>query len=168
MHASQVDYTNLFRSLGNFDSSADATNNTLRDRFIDRASFDAWAAAYRARLQREPGTDSERKTRMKAVNPKYILRNYLAQNAIEQAEKHRDYSEIDRLLMLLGKPFDEQPEMESYAARTAGLGATDRGELLVLINYGQAAVVTGWAYERISPRLASSVYGPLAPAVWRE
>jgi uncharacterized protein YdiU (UPF0061 family) len=116
MHANRIDYTNLFRSLGNFDSSADATNNTLRDRFIDRASFDAWAAAYRARLQREPGTDSERKTRMKAVNPKYILRNYLAQNAIEQAEKHRDYSEIDRLLMLLGKPFDEQPEMESYAA----------------------------------------------------
>jgi len=116
MHANQVDYTNLFRSLGNFDSSADATNNTLRDQFIDRASFDAWAAAYRARLQQEPGTDSERKMRMDAVNPKYILRNYLAQNAIEQAERHRDYSEIDRLLMLLGKPFDEQPEMESYAA----------------------------------------------------
>jgi len=116
MHASRIDYTNLFRSLGNFDSSADATNNTLRDRFIDRASFDAWAAAYRARLQQDPGTDSERKVRMDAVNPKYILRNYLAQNAIEQAEKHRDYSEIDRLLMLLGKPFDEQPEMESYAA----------------------------------------------------
>ncbi|HEY8888064.1 MAG TPA: YdiU family protein [Gallionella sp.] len=116
MHASRIDYTNLFRSLGNFDSSADSINDTLRDQFIDRASFDAWAAAYRARLQQDPGTDSERKVRMDAVNPKYILRNYLAQNAIEQAEKHRDYSEIDRLLMLLGKPFDEQPEMESYAA----------------------------------------------------
>jgi uncharacterized protein YdiU (UPF0061 family) len=88
----------------------------LRDQFIDRASFDGWAAAYRARLQQEPGTDGERKARMDAVNPKYILRNYLAQKAIEQAEKHRDYGEIDRLLVLLGKPFDEQPEMESYAA----------------------------------------------------
>ena len=121
MHAGRIDYTNLFRSLGNFDTSADATNDTLRDRFIDRASFDgaafdAWAAAYRARLQQQPGTDSERKVRMDAVNPKYILRNYLAQNAIEKAEKHRDYSEIDRLLILLGKPFDEQPGMESYAA----------------------------------------------------
>ena len=116
MHASQADYTNLFRSLGNFDSSADAANVLLRDRFIDRAVFDAWAAAYRARLLHEPGTDSERKARMDAVNPKYILRNYLAQNAIERAEKHRDYSEIDRLLILLGKPFDEQPGMESYAA----------------------------------------------------
>jgi protein adenylyltransferase len=116
MHANQIDYTRLFRSLGNFDSSAGASNESLRDQFIDRASFDAWAAAYRARLQRESGTDDERKARMDAVNPKYILRNYLAQNAIELAEKQRDYSEINRLLKLLGKPFDEQPEMESYAA----------------------------------------------------
>jgi serine/tyrosine/threonine adenylyltransferase len=116
MRASQVDYTNLFRSLGDFDSSADAANAPLRDQFIDRAAFDAWSAAYRARLQHEPGTDGERKTRMDAVNPKYILRNYLAQNAIEKAEKQRDFSEIDRLLSLLAKPFDEQPEMETYAA----------------------------------------------------
>jgi len=116
MQSSQLDYTNLFRSLGNFNTASGATNNLLRDQFIDRAAFDAWAAAYRARLQHEAGTDSERKVRMDAVNPKYILRNYLAQNAIERAEKHRDYSEIDVLLNLLVKPFDEQPEMESYAA----------------------------------------------------
>jgi uncharacterized protein YdiU (UPF0061 family) len=115
MHSSQLDYTNLFRSLGDFNSSADASNETLRDQFIDRAAFDAWAASYRARLQHQPGTDSERKVRMNAVNPKFILRNYLAQNAIESAEKNRDFSEIDRLLALLGKPFDEQPGMESYA-----------------------------------------------------
>lgn len=116
MHTGRIDYTNLFRNLGNFDSSANATNDMLRDQFTDRAAFDAWAATYRVRLQQQSGSDSERKTRMDAVNPKYILRNYLAQNAIEKAEKHRDYSEIDRLLNLLGKPFDEQPEMESYAA----------------------------------------------------
>ncbi len=116
MHANQIDYTNLFRSLGNFNSSADAANHTLRDQFIDRTSFDAWAETYRARLKLEPYTDSERKARMDAVNPKYILRNYLAQNAIERAEKHRDYTEIDRQLILLAKPFDEQSEMESYAA----------------------------------------------------
>ena len=116
MRSSQLDYTNLFRSLGNFNSSADATNDLLRDQFIDRTAFDTWAAAYRARLQHEACTDSERKARMDAVNPKYILRNYLAQNAIEKAGKNRDFSEIDRLLNLLVKPFDEQPEMESYAA----------------------------------------------------
>lgn len=116
MHSSQLDYTNLFRSLGDFDSPADAGNETLRDQFIDRTAFDAWASSYRARLQHQPGTDSERKVRMNAVNPKYILRNYLAQSAIEMAEKNRDFSEIERLLALLGKPFDEQPGMERYAA----------------------------------------------------
>ncbi len=121
MHAGGIDYTNLFRSLGNFYSSADASNEMLRDRFIEReefdgAGFDAWAAAYKMRLQRQSGTDRDRKARMDAVNPKYILRNYLAQNAIRLAEKQRDFSEIDRLLALLAKPFDEQPGMESYAA----------------------------------------------------
>ena len=116
MHDGGVDYTRLFRSLGNFDSSADAANEQLRDQFIDRAAFDAWAVAYRARLRQESGTDNERKSRMDAVNPKYILRNYLAQHAIEKAEKQRDYSEIDRLLALLARPYDEQPGMESYAA----------------------------------------------------
>jgi len=116
MRSSHIDYTNLFRGLGNFDSAADASNSLLRDQFIDRAAFDSWAESYRARLQHQPGTDSERKARMDAVNPKYILRNYLAQSAIERAEQQRDFSEIDRLLALLGKPFDEQPGMERYAA----------------------------------------------------
>jgi hypothetical protein len=116
MQASRADYTNLFRSLSNFNSAADAQNSALRDQFIDRAAFDEWAAAYRARLQAEHSVDQARKLAMDRVNPKYILRNYLAQVAISKAEKERDYSEVDRLLHLLARPFDEQPEMESYAA----------------------------------------------------
>ncbi|MBI3479029.1 MAG: YdiU family protein [Nitrosomonadales bacterium] len=116
MQASQLDYTRLLRSLGNFNSAPDANNSGLRDQFVDRAAFDGWASSYRARLLHETGTDSARKMRMDAVNPKYILRNYLAQTAIEKAEKDRDFSEVDRLLRLLGKPFDEQAEMERYAA----------------------------------------------------
>ena len=53
---------------------------------------------------------------MLAVNPKFILRNYLAQIAIEAACNQRDFSEVNRLLSLLSKPFDEQPEMQNYAA----------------------------------------------------
>jgi uncharacterized protein YdiU (UPF0061 family) len=53
---------------------------------------------------------------MDKVNPKYVLRNYLAQTAISKAEQERDFSEVDRLLALLSRPYDEQPEMESYAA----------------------------------------------------
>jgi serine/tyrosine/threonine adenylyltransferase len=116
MQASQLDFTNLFRSLSQFKSAADEKNCLLRDQFIDRAAFDEWAGLYRARLKTEPATDAQRKIGMDKVNPKYILRNYLAQTAIGKAEKERDYSEVDRLLVLLARPFDEQPEMAAYAA----------------------------------------------------
>jgi uncharacterized protein YdiU (UPF0061 family) len=52
---------------------------------------------------------------MLAANPKFILRNYLAQQAIAAAE-NRDYSELERLHDVLRHPFDEQPEHEAYAA----------------------------------------------------
>jgi uncharacterized protein YdiU (UPF0061 family) len=52
---------------------------------------------------------------MRQSNPKYILRNYLAQQAIALAEQG-DYSEIERLHRLLQHPFDEQPGCEHYAA----------------------------------------------------
>ena len=66
------------------------------------------------RLRSEGSLDAERKVRMDRVNPKYILRNYLAQVAIEKAER-KDFSEVDRLRGVLRMPFDEQPEMEHYA-----------------------------------------------------
>jgi uncharacterized protein YdiU (UPF0061 family) len=53
---------------------------------------------------------------MKQVNPKYVLRNYLAQNAIQLAVEQKDYSEIERLRLLLTNPFAEQAERERYAA----------------------------------------------------
>jgi uncharacterized protein YdiU (UPF0061 family) len=55
------------------------------------------------------------RTRMNRVNPKFGLRNYLAETAIRKAEDGRDYREIDTLMMLLRAPFDEHPGFESYA-----------------------------------------------------
>ena len=52
---------------------------------------------------------------MNRVNPKYVLRNYLAQTAIEKAQK-KDFSEIDRLLSLLQNPYSDQSGMDAYAA----------------------------------------------------
>jgi len=51
---------------------------------------------------------------MNQVNPKYVLRNHLAQQAIEKAQK-KDFSEVTKLLNILSSPFDEQPDYESYA-----------------------------------------------------
>lgn len=116
LSANHVDYTNFFRVLGSFRSEQEDLNEPLRDMFLDRAAFDAWATRYRHRLLNQGGRDEERKRRMNRVNPKYVLRNYLAQNAISLAAEKRDFSEVDRLLNLLRDPFAEQPAMEQYAA----------------------------------------------------
>lgn len=109
----QVDFTNFFRALSDFDESAE--NDFLRDTFIQRIRFDQWVNNYSARLDLEGLDQSDRRTDMLAVNPKYVLRNYMAQTAINKAES-KDYSEIENLLNLLEKPYDEQDDMESYAA----------------------------------------------------
>ncbi len=116
MHDSHVDYTNFFRALGSFHQDNPSANAPVRDQFLNREGFDWWADRYRTRLKAERSVDAERKTRMDACNPKYILRNYLVHVAIERATQHRDYSEIDRLRELLCRPFDDRPEMNDYAA----------------------------------------------------
>ncbi len=115
MAAGRVDYTIFFRSLGGFKSGEGEKNDALRDFFVNRDGFDRWATRYAARLRAEGSRDEDRQPRMHRVNPKYVLRNYLAQVAIERA-REKDYTEIDRLRQLLRDPFAEQPEMESYAA----------------------------------------------------
>lgn len=112
----RVDYTNFLRRLCDFDSQPGAANTRVRDLFLDRAGFDAWAARYAAALRGVGCADAERGKAMRSVNPKYILRNHLAEIAIRRAADHRDYSEIARLYTLLSRPFDEQPEFEAYAA----------------------------------------------------
>lgn len=115
LHDSRADYTTFFRRLGDFDSAPAAGNAPLRDLFAQRDAFAAWAGRYCARLALEAGTDAGRKQRMDRVNPKYVLRNYLAETAIRRAADERDYSEIDRLMRLLARPYDEQPAMQAYA-----------------------------------------------------
>ena len=114
MQNSHVDFTSFFRRLGELRLTDPASDEPLRDLFIDRPAFDAWAVQYRARLKREQSVDAERRLAMHAVNPKYVLRNYLAQIAIEKAQ-NKDFSEIAKLLAILEKPFDEQPQHDKYA-----------------------------------------------------
>ena len=97
-------------------SSEDETSYTnLRDLFLNREDFDAWARKYRERLGKENTKTADRKVSMLKTNPKYVFRNYMAEIAIRKAEDEKDYSEIDRLLTLLQSPFDEHPDCEEYA-----------------------------------------------------
>ena len=109
-----VDYTLFFRALCDF-VPGDA-NASLRDLCPDRQRFDAWAERYGARLAVERRGDAERAAAMRAVNPKYVLRNYLAETAIRRAEDEGDFREIETLRRLLARPFDEHPGHEHYGA----------------------------------------------------
>src|SRR2546425_4889038 len=121
MRGSDADYTNVFRALCDFKETPEARNESIRDHFVDREAFDKWAERYKVRLRAEGsrdegGREAERAARMKRVNPKYVLRNYLAHTAIQMATEKKDFSEMERLRLLLRDPFAEQPEMDRYAA----------------------------------------------------
>jgi len=112
----KVDYTRLFRLLGTFDSAAGAETAGLRQEAGYLGSFDAWTERYGARLRREGSEDGERRVRMDRVNPAYVLRNYLAEQAIRAARDDGDVGELEQLHQVLRTPFTEQPGMERYLA----------------------------------------------------
>jgi len=116
MAESHVDYTLFFRQLSSLQLAAPQSDAPLRDLVINRERFDTWAIRYRARLVAENSVDAQRGVQMRAANPKYVLRNYLAEVAIRKARDEKDFSEIERLRKLLACPYDEQPENEHYAA----------------------------------------------------
>ena len=77
-------------------------------------------------IEREDPNINTRKEKMDLINPKFILRNYLLQNATEKALKESDFSEVERLRILLEDPYKDRPELfsqygieaEYYAAET--------------------------------------------------
>lgn len=109
-----VDYHRFFRRLGE-QAPTDALRE-LRDDFVDLAGFDQWSNQYQTRVAQEAVSQTERQARMHAVNPLYVLRNYLAQQAIEAAE-NGDYAPVRELHAVLSRPFEEQAGMQRYAER---------------------------------------------------
>lgn len=110
------DFTRSFRHLARIRTDSDGLALGVREEITDIEAFDAWVGNYRARLRAEGNTDdANRAERMNRVNPKYILRNHLAQNAIDRAGEG-DFSEVARLMDVLAHPYDEQPEFAAYAA----------------------------------------------------
>jgi len=124
MHAGEMDMTVFFRALSDVDVASAAPDPApLEEAFYDpdkRATaipvLRRWLVRLAARV-REDGRDLQsRKATMEAVNPKYVLRNYLAQQAIDQAEQG-DLSGVHALQEVLRRPYGEQPGREAFAAR---------------------------------------------------
>jgi uncharacterized protein YdiU (UPF0061 family) len=117
LQSQHLDYTSFFRALSHLSgiSTEPSADAVLRDQFLDRASGDAWLEQWRARLAQEASQDTTRQSHMLAANPKYVLRNWLAEAAIRKA-REGDFSEVANVLACLRKPFDEQPQFERYAA----------------------------------------------------
>ena len=126
LQAIDVDYTLFFRALGDLPDilPADAADaRMLGDVFYDddrriarEGELWAWVRRWHARVMSDNEPMGARRTRMHAVNPKFVLRNYLAQQAIDAAESG-DASPVHALLDVMRRPYDEQPQNDAYAAR---------------------------------------------------
>ena len=106
----RIDYTIFWRSLS--DHVAGAAMNTVRDLVLDRTAFDDWLLLYSQRLAQEDR--SQAADLMLKINPKFVLRNHLGEQAIRLA-KLKDFSGVAKLLTLLESPFDEHPGFDAYA-----------------------------------------------------
>lgn len=107
------DYSATFRQLCQFDIMDD--NQTLRDQFIHRERFDEWAKQYTLALTKQGIRQSQRQTQMRHNNPHIILRNYLAQQVIDQAEEG-DFKMFHQFIAALKKPYEEIEEYQKYSA----------------------------------------------------
>ena len=106
LEARRIDWTNFWRALSHDDARALALLGE------DEASH-AWFALYAARRADDPRAEDERRAAMRAVNPKYVLRNWVAQEAIAASESDDD-SVVQSLLDVVRAPFDEHAERDSW------------------------------------------------------
>ncbi|MGJ8745341.1 protein adenylyltransferase SelO [Polaribacter sp.] len=119
----ETDMTIFFRNLSNFTNEKTGLE-LIKNSFYNfenisdevKNNWNIWFKKYEKRLQIERVLPKERKEKMNAVNPKYVLRNYMAQLAIDAANEG-NYTVIDELFQLLKKPYAEQPENEKWFAK---------------------------------------------------
>jgi len=118
----EVDMTIFFRALSELDPTAPSLR-PFAAAFYDAAKEEqvegeliAWMRSYADRVLRDGRPADARRRQMHAANPRYVLRNYLAQEAIDRAEQG-DYAGIHELLDVMRRPYDDQPGRERYAER---------------------------------------------------
>jgi uncharacterized protein YdiU (UPF0061 family) len=115
MGSSNADMTLTFRRLSYLDGTDPRGDDPVRELFAQPGAFDAWARKWRQRLAVENRGEAERRSAMCAVNPAYILRNHLAQRAVDAAVESLDFSPMERLLEVLSHPYDDQPGNGDYS-----------------------------------------------------
>ena len=103
LQTEQLDYTEGFIRLQN------KQYESIKDDCLDRRQFESFLAQYE-NIRANQDTD-ELDAEMAKANPQYILRNHMAQKAIELAERD-DFSEVERLFKLLSQPYIKQPDLE--------------------------------------------------------
>lgn len=130
LHLTETDMTIFFRNLASLSahSQTESEEQGIPAALVDacyspeeiseeyRCRMANWLTNYRHRLQKNTSSDERRREYMNQVNPKYVLRNYLAQLAIDKAE-NGDFSMVDELLDLVRNPYDEQPGKEHLAVK---------------------------------------------------
>jgi len=120
-----LDMTIFFRTLADIKSDTDIHqavqrltpamyNEDMTDH--EKAVLSNWIGRYTERLQSISWSDTERVKQMNSVNPRYVLRNYMAQLAIESAD-NEDYALLNEIYEMLKHPYDEQPEYDRWYAR---------------------------------------------------
>ncbi|KAI6685919.1 hypothetical protein NL676_031832 [Syzygium grande] len=141
MAVDKVDYTNFFRALANIKADLSIPEDELliplKAVLLDigkerKEAWISWVKIYIQELVNSEVSDEERRAHMNSLNPKYVLRNYLCQSAIDSAELG-DFGEVRRLLKLMQRPYDEQPGMEKYA-RLPPAWAYRPGKLALLVD----------------------------------
>lgn len=126
LQKTETDMTIFFRLLAEI-SKEDTVENAIKkiekafyipSEIVDEVKlfWETWFQNYLDRLQNESVSDEDKKTKMNAVNPKYVLRNYMAQLAIDHADKG-NYLLLNELYLLLKNPYDEQAENEKWFAK---------------------------------------------------
>ena len=89
------------------------TNDVVK---IQMNEWSEWFQELEQMIEKEGKVPEQRAEQMNSQNPKYVLRNYMAQLAIEAAD-NEDYTLLNELFELLKKPYDEQPNMEKWFAK---------------------------------------------------
>ncbi len=111
LRAQRVDFTSCFRALS---SSVRGDAARARSLFTEPSAFDAWADRWRARLSSQASDPQAVAEAMDRVNPVYVARNHLVEEALAAASAG-DLGPFRRLLDVLAQPFDERPGLEPYA-----------------------------------------------------